>query len=216
MWHRRKTSILRPGVQRYCRRPRSSPLPAPEPAEEVAVLDHPVVDIALGLFWLYLVLSLTASAVQEWIAAVVGLRASNLRAGLRSLLGDDYARRLYEHPLVRNLGKKNPFFRSLVSKSKEDCYKRPSYIAPDTLSSVLLAVLAEDTGGRSLVAYGAGEVRAAVEKIRPDHPLKPVLEVLADDCEGAATQLRVRLAGWFDEGMTRISGWYKRKATPRW
>ena len=37
MWHRRKTSILRPGVQRYCRRPRSSPLPAPEPAEEVAV-----------------------------------------------------------------------------------------------------------------------------------------------------------------------------------
>ena len=213
MWHRRKTSILRPGAQRYCRRPRSSPLPAPEPAEEVAVLDHPVVDIALGLFWLYLVLSLTASAVQEWIAAVVGLRASNLRAGLRSLLGDDYARRLYEHPLVRNLGKKNPFFRSLVSKSKEDCYKRPSYIAPDTLSSVLLAVLAEDTGGKSLVAYGAGEVRAAVEKIRPDHPLKPVLEVLADDCEGAATQLRVRLAGWFDEGMTRISGWYKRKAT---
>ena len=87
------------------------------------MLDHPVVDIALGLFWLYLVLSLTASAVQEWIAGVVGLRASNLRAGLRSLLGDDYARRLYEHPLVRNLGKKNPFFRSLVSKSKEDCYK---------------------------------------------------------------------------------------------
>ena len=56
MWHRRKTSILRPGAQRYCRRPRSSPLPAPEPAEEVAVFDHPVVDIALGLFWLYLVL----------------------------------------------------------------------------------------------------------------------------------------------------------------
>ena len=128
------------------------------------MLDHPVVDIALGLFWLYLVLSLTASAVQEWIAAVVGLRASNLRAGLRSLIGDDHARRLYEHPLVRNLGKRNPFFRSLVSKSKEDCYKRPSYIAPDTLSSVLLAVLAEDTGGKSLVAYGAGEVRAAVEE----------------------------------------------------
>ena len=28
-----------------------------------------------------------------------------------------------------------------------------------TLSSVLLAVLAEDTGGKSLVAYGAGDLR---------------------------------------------------------
>ena len=40
-----------------------------------------------------------------------------------------------------------------------------------------------------------------------------MLEVLAADCEGVATQLRDRLAGWFDEGMTRISGWYKRRAT---
>ena len=177
------------------------------------MLDHPVIDIALGLFWLYLVLSLTASAMQEWIAGVLGLRARNLRAGIRSLIGDDYARQLYEHPLVRNLGKRNPLLRRLFSKNKKDRYTRPSYIAPETLSSVLLAVLAKDTGGTSLVAYSAGEVRAAVEKIRQDHPLKPVLEVLADDCEGAATQLRDRLAGWFDEGMTRISGWYKRRAT---
>ena len=49
-----------------------------------------------------------------------------------------------------------------------------------------------------------------VEEIRDDHPLKPVL---VDDSEGAATQLRDRLAGWFDEGMTRVSGWYKRRAT---
>ena len=40
-----------------------------------------------------------------------------------------------------------------------------------------------------------------------------MLQVLVDDSEGAATQLRDRLAGWFDEGMTRVSGWYKRRAT---
>ena len=177
------------------------------------MLDHPVVDIALGLFWLYLLLSLTASAVQEWIAGVIGLRARNLRAGIRSLIGDGYARRLYDHPLVRNLGKKKPLLRSVFSKSKKDRYTRPSYIAPETLSSVLLAVLAKDTGGKSLVTYGAGEVRGVVEEIRDDHPLKPVLQVLVDDTEGAATQLRDRLAGWFDEGMTRVSGWYKRRAT---
>ena len=183
------------------------------------MLDHPVVDIALGLFWLYLLLSLTASAVREWIAGVIGLRARNLRAGIRSLIGDEYARRLYDHPLVRNLGKKKPLLRSVFSKSKKDRYTRPSYIAPETLSSVLLAVLAKDTGGKSLVTYGAGEVRGVVEEIRDDHPLKPVLQVLVDDSEGAATQLRDRLAGWFDEGMTRVSGWYKlpwAPARPMW
>ena len=82
------------------------------------MLDHPVVDIALGLFWLYLLLSLTASAVQEWIAGVIGLRARNLRAGIRSLIGDEYARRLYDHPLVRNLGKKKPLLRSVFTRNK--------------------------------------------------------------------------------------------------
>ena len=32
-----------------------------------AMLDHPIIDVTLGLVFFYVVLSLVASAVQEWI-----------------------------------------------------------------------------------------------------------------------------------------------------
>ena len=40
-----------------------------------------------------------------------------------------------------------------------------------------------------------------------------MLEALIDEGEDAALRLHHRLAGWFDEAMDRITGWYKRRAT---
>ena len=160
------------------------------------MLSHGVIDVALGLFWLYLLLSLLASAVQEWLAAVFALRSRNLRAGIRTLLGDEYAQRVYGHPLVRNLARR---------------HRLPSYISPRTLSSVLLALLAKDAGGTPLIASGPSELRQLVGTISPGHPLKEVLEALIDEGEDAALRLHDRLAGWFDEAMERIAGWYKRR-----
>ena len=42
--------------------------------------------------------------------------------------------------------------------------------------------------------------------------MKDILVALVDDGEDAATALKDRLAGWFDEGMSRVAGWYKRQA----
>ena len=148
-----------------------------------------MIDVALGLIWLYLLLSVLASAVQEWIAVVLALRSRNLRAGIRTLLGADYAGRVYAHPLVINLAKGK---------------RLPSYLSPETLSSVLLALLAKDAGGTA-------ELRQMLATISPGHPLKDVLEALIDEGEDAALRLHHRLAGWFDEAMDRIAGWYKRR-----
>ena len=56
-----------------------------------AMLDHPIIDVTLGLVFFYVVLSLVASAVQEWIASVCALRSKNLRSGVENLIGSDYA-----------------------------------------------------------------------------------------------------------------------------
>ncbi len=161
------------------------------------MFDHPIIDVGLGLVFFYVVLSLVASAVQEWIASLFALRSKNLRAGVENLIGDDYAKKVYEHPLVKNLSKPN---------------KLPSYIAPETLSGVLLEVVAKENNGKSYVAHTADEARALVGKISQDHPLKDILGALIDDGKDAATTLNDRLAGWFDEGMSRVAGWYKRQA----
>ena len=55
------------------------------------MLDHPIIDVSLGLIFIYVSLSLVASAVQEWIASLLGLRSKNLWAGVKNLVGDEYA-----------------------------------------------------------------------------------------------------------------------------
>ena len=161
------------------------------------MLDHPIIDVSLGLIFFYVVLSLVASAVQEWIASLLALRSKNLQTGVRNLIGDDYAKKVYEHPLIKNLAKKN---------------KLPSYIAPETLSAVLLEVFAREQNAKSYLAHTADEVRSLLDKITAEHPLKDILGPLIDSSEYAANTLKDRLADWFDEGTTRVSGWYKRKA----
>ena len=160
------------------------------------MLDHPIIDIALGLVLFYVVLSLVASAVQEWIASLFALRSKNLLAGIRNLVGSESAEMLYKHPLVKNLAKKN---------------KLPSYIAPETMSTVLLEVLAKQNANQSYVACTADQVRDIVGEVPDEHPLKGVLEAFVDQTEDVASALQSRLADWLDEGMTRVSGWYKRR-----
>jgi hypothetical protein len=69
------------------------------------VLDGPIVDVAIGLIFFYVVLSLICSAVQELVASVFGLRSSNLNKGIHNLLGDEHADKIFNHPLIKHLAK---------------------------------------------------------------------------------------------------------------
>ena len=160
------------------------------------MLDHPAIDIALATILFYIVLSLVASSVQEWIASMLGLRSKNLNAGIKRLIGDQYTQRVYRHPLIANLAKEG---------------KLPSYIEPRTLSTVLLDLIARDNASKSYVTCTADEVRGIVGKIDADHPLKEILDTWLSEGEDAANTLKDRLASWFDEGMSRMSGWYARR-----
>ena len=159
------------------------------------MLDHPVVDVALGLALLYSVLSLVASVVKEWVSTLFSLRAKNLRKGIGTLIGDDYARRLYAHPLV-----------STLAKDK----KKPSYIGADTFASALVDLLAQDENGNPVVAMG-DEAAKLVDRVGDDSALKPPLRALTNLGAETVDDLRRQVAGWFDEGMNRVSGWYRRQ-----
>src|SRR5881392_3393101 len=93
----------------------------------------PALDVAIGLSFIFLLLSLLASAVQELLANLFALRAKTLEKGLRKMLADpapapdtggagvlavkdahgelieptgkerDLAFAMYTHPLIRNL-----------------------------------------------------------------------------------------------------------------
>ena len=166
------------------------------------MFDHPIIDVVLGLVSFYVVLSLVASAVQEWIASLFALRSRNLWAGVQTLIGEDYAALVYGHPLIDNLAKQG---------------KKPSYIAPETLTTVLLHVVAkkdnpQEDNDQHETKQSASDAKGLMDKIPDDHPLKDIIGAILDDGQGTVDDLRGRLSAWFDEGMNRVSGWYKRQA----
>lgn len=74
------------------------------------MLGSVVLDVAIGMAFVYLLLSLIASVVQELLSTFMQLRAANLERALRSLFsgdsigeGMDLVERIYDHGLVRGL-----------------------------------------------------------------------------------------------------------------
>lgn len=62
-------------------------------------------ELAISMVFVYLLLSLLCTAINEWIAGLMALRPKTLEQGIRNLLNDrtgtGFAKRLYDHPLIR-------------------------------------------------------------------------------------------------------------------
>lgn len=160
------------------------------------MLDSPFIDVALALILFYTVLSLAASTIQEWVASLMGLRSSNLKEGVGRLLDSKVTEEIYNHPLIKNMAKANG---------------KPSYIDPKTLSTVAVDLFGRDTNGQTFAQRTGQDIMQTINEISDDSPLKPILKGIAAGGVKDAEDLNAKLADWFDEGMSRIGGWYKRK-----
>ena len=174
-----------------------------------------ILEVAIGLLFVYLLLSLLCSAVAEYIEAKFNNRAKYLKEGITLLLNDttgggvDLAAQLYAHGLVR------PFYR--------DGTKLPSYIPARTFALALWNIastaVAEDGSGSAAGGGTAGvtadlkAVRAAVATRLPNQELRTALLTLIDEAQGDIEKARRNIEEWYDGMMDRVSGWYKRRTT---
>jgi hypothetical protein len=170
-----------------------------------------ILEVAIGLLFVYLLLSLLCSAVGEYIEAKFNNRAKYLQKGITLLLNDtggggiDLASQLYAHGLVR------PFYR--------DRTKLPSYIPSRTFALALWNMATTAAAGDAGGGGGAGvtadlkAVRAAVATHLPNQELKTALLTLIDEAQGDIEKARRNIEEWYDGMMDRVSGWYKRRTT---
>src|SRR5437667_1659053 len=86
----------------------------------------PIIDVAIGIIFIYLTLSLVITATNEFISSVLARRQKTLLLGIRNLLGDNLADKLYDHPLIRSLRNDG---------------KRPSYIPSRSFALALLDLI---------------------------------------------------------------------------
>ena len=166
-----------------------------------------VLEVLIGMVFVYLLLSLLCSAINEYIEAVFNYRGKNLRRGIELLLNDqhedlekdsvDLASKLYDHGLIRGLysGKRRR--------------KLPSYIPAHTFALALWNMASK--GGTQGATTDLAEIRGVIENNVPNKELREALTTLIDDAKGNFDQAVKNIEDWYNAGMDRVSGWYKRR-----
>jgi hypothetical protein len=159
-------------------------------SEDTQMFGSGAIDVAIGLAFVFALLSLICSSVSELLSQQLGWRAHTLELGIRNLLTDQTTRAaFYRHPLIQSLGR-------LRGDGQRE---RPSYIPARLFALVVLDVLAPDRQGSTAQEPGvASELRRA-------------LRALTGTTDGEVEASRQRVEVWFDDVMDRASGWYKRK-----
>jgi len=155
-------------------------------------------DIALGITFLYLLLSLVVTAVQEVIETLIKLRAAHLAKGIEKLLGSSMATSFFANPLIKAFSP-NQWFGPGTRK--------PSYIPSRAFAVTVLDLIAP---AKISDVRKIDDVRTGVSKL-PDGDLRRSLTLLMDESEQRLDAFEHALEGWFNGQMDRVTGWYKRK-----
>jgi hypothetical protein len=197
-----------------------------------------VLDVAIGMAFVYLLLSLIASVVQEMLSAFMQLRSANLERGLRSLFsGDslssemDLVNSIYDHGLVRGLysdplrdsNKVQSRFRKMMDAVRL-LARRVIGISPDkplTIAAnplLLPSYIPSRTFALALIDIlnakkeEGEEAMSTITKALAEHKNKAAqaLLTLAIDAKGDVAAFQRNLEQWYNDAMDRVSGWYKR------
>lgn len=102
-----------------------------------------IIEVALGLTFLYLLLSLLCTAINEYIAGILNKRGRELFKAVDQLIGDPAVRELfYKHPLIETLNppKKRWTWRLFRwMKPSMRAHRRPSYMPARNFALALLS-----------------------------------------------------------------------------
>lgn len=194
-------------------------------------------EVAAGMVFLFLLVSLICTGVKEWLEGIFKWRAMDLERALRTLLDDhggELTAQLLRHPLLYSLfpGAYDPtgLRTSWLTPGQGARHMRlsrrrglPSYIPAAQFANALLDCVARgplETNVAGTPAAPAGELERqplTVELLRDGalalaspHLRRAVLAAL-DHAGGDLSRARQNVEAWFNGTMDRASGWYKRR-----
>lgn len=228
-----------------------------------------VLEVAVGMVFVYLLLSLVLTALTEMVSGALRWRAKDLWQGIRTLLdsgeADVWVRKLYDHPLIQGLSPRTQQDKPAAAPGKASG-RGPSYIPSRTFSLALLQILREprealkreirripDTASldeaksridaflsklpddptglkdalgkevaqipgnastadlkQSLSAMADMPLADLIAEV-PNDKLRRSLNALLDESGKDLEALKENIEVWFNNSMTRVSGWYKRR-----
>jgi hypothetical protein len=199
-----------------------------------------VLEVAIGMIFIYLLLSLVCSAANEVIATNTKRRAWMLEQGIRNLLLDDEMdRRLTPDALKQ---KRVVMGEGAATGGQTAGGDAGNGVGAATLSDIFyehplikslhqprwwgmkektpsyipartfaLTILDIITPEKQGQSRTINDIRVAVEALPKDSTVRRSLLTLIDEAEGDIEKLRITVEDWFNVGMDRVSDWYKRR-----
>ncbi len=204
------------------------------------MLNSTTLEVAMGLALVYLVLSLFCTAINEAIAGFFGSRGKNLEKGIKSLFTGGLksaatadgagtavtlAQAIYDHGLIQSL------YRSTPVEQAGTWFKKfrstlPSYIPSPMFASALFDVVFPNLDAAPATAAAPAQTAPAttpaVQQVTlgamltrlqdlPDSKAKEAISTLVKQAGGDLAKTRNAFEDWYNAGMDRAAGWYKRR-----
>ena len=144
-----------------------------------------ILEVAIGLIFIFLLYSLLASAINEAIASYLGLRAKNLKKAIQRMLDDDSGKttlsdKFYKQPLLKYLGEPT-FFGKILRK--------PAYLSSQSFSKNVLDLLKNLDESKVAEVDIKAKIKAGIDKI-PASETKQFVSSLMEDANYEIAQQR--------------------------
>jgi hypothetical protein len=188
--------------------------PASEEASwEEAMFNSVVLDLATGLVFRFLTVSLATGTIVEAIASFLALRAKTLRIGIGQLLNDSnftgLAKQLYDHAAVNPRGSGSGMTSSTFQKTD------PAYIDRQLFGQAMLDILkiSPQVAANPAALPTVADLKVAVDgvvQLHPDPQIQNLLHGIIERSVGDPNKIKAELVAWFDNAMDLVSGYYKR------
>jgi hypothetical protein len=168
-----------------------------------------IVEVAIGIIFVWITLSLAIIQIQEWITSKLDKRAKDMEASIHEMLANPNLRsQFYDHPVIRGLTANkrrrpsivpprfynNPLVRGFTQEKR----KLPSYIPSQQFALSLFDIVITAGTEASLIQQGIFKIRDDLERGRKvastkdgkrmasDREVIDALNILADMARSAA------------------------------
>ena len=162
------------------------------------LLGSTILEVAVGAIFVYLLLAVFCTTVNEWLASMLQARAGTLKQAISELLNDQsvgegkaFLSAFYDHPVITSMMKK--------------C-AHPSYLPSRTFSTAVMDLATSGVKGTITFA----DLETGIKKL-PDGDVKTALLALIQNAHGDLTRAQANIETWFNDAMDRASEWYRKR-----
>ncbi|HUM25661.1 MAG TPA: hypothetical protein PKN81_05485 [Anaerolineales bacterium] len=181
-----------------------------------------IIEVAIGLVFVWLVISITTMEAQNRLGVWMNGRAKHLEKSIHSMLKDKtLVDRFYDHPLIVELMLKDDDGNLKLDKKGKP--RRPDYIPTQVFATAVFEVLMNAGKGEKDIAaetLSIPDMTANFKTLMAKNEVLPyvfpnmeksmeTLQRNTKEFDDKLAEYRRNIEGWFDNVMVQASGWYK-------